>query len=90
MLDKDTQYKILTAGAALLAGVVVKAALTATWRAIKDSDPPQNPESDDVSWGEAITWTIASSVAMGVGSLLARRGAASFLPKPYTGDEPLI
>lgn len=90
MLDRDTQYKILTAGAALLAGVVVKAALTAAWRAVKDADPPQNPESDDVTWGEALSWTIASSVAMGVGSLLARRGAASFISKPHSGEEPLI
>ena len=90
LINKDLQYKIVTAGAALLAGVVVKAALTATWRAVKKQDPPQNPDSHDVDWAEALSWTIASSIAMGVAGLVARRGASAFLPSPSSDSEPLI
>lgn len=92
MLDnRNLKYQIVTAGAALLAGVIVKAALSKAWKMYSKSDPPQNPESADVSWSEAITWTVASSVVMGIGSLLARRGAASFVPKPpILAEEPLV
>lgn len=89
ILSKDNQYKILTAGAALLAGVVVKAALTATWRKATKSEPPQNPDSPDVAWREAIVWTVASSVAVGIAGLVARRATAALLPDGHH-EEPLI
>ena len=90
LLSKENQYKLVTAGAALLAGVIVKAVVTSIWRGVKQSDPPQNPEDLDVHWKDAIVWTIASSAAMGVAGLLARRGAAALVAKPFLADEPII
>jgi len=89
ILSKENQYKILTAGAALLAGVVVKAALTATWRKATKSEPPQNPDSPEVAWREALAWTVASSVAVGIAGLVARRATAALLPDGHH-EEPLI
>lgn len=90
VLSKENQYKLVTAGAALLAGVVVKAALTAAWRAYRKADPPQNPDDRNVAWSEALAWTVASSVAMGVGGLIARRGVAGLIHKPPGAEEPIV
>ena len=89
-MDKDTTYKLVTAGAAFAAGYLVKAGLTLAWKAYTKSDPPQNPEAHDVNWNEALMWTIASSVAMGIAGLVARKGAASLLGRPIGVEEPVV
>ena len=90
VIDRDTTYKLVTAGAAFAAGYLVKAGLTMAWRAYTKNDPPQNPEAEDVNWSEALMWTVASSVAMGVAGLVARKGAASLLGGPRGSDEALV
>lgn len=90
ILSKEKQYQIATAGAALLAGALVKTLLTAGWRGIANSEPPLNPENPEVSWRDALTWTIASSVVIGVAGLMARKGVSTFIERPFGGSEPLV
>jgi hypothetical protein len=90
IINKELQYKLLTAGAALAAGALVKVLLNSSWKAIRKSEPPQNPDSPETSWNDAISWTIASSVAVGLAGLIARRGAAQFFERPFGGEEPLL
>jgi hypothetical protein len=79
LIDRNLQRTIITAGATMLAGYLVKAALTAIWKGVAKSDPPLNPESKQVGMSEALAWTIASSVAVGVAGMLASRGTAALL-----------
>ncbi len=42
-----------------------------------NEDPPENPESHTTEWDDAILWTVASSLVVGVLRLVAKRGAAA-------------
>ena len=70
------RYLVLTTGAVFLAERATRFAVTGGWRLIRGEDPPRNPERLDVSWKDAIAWTLATGVAMSAAGLLARRGAA--------------
>ena len=72
-------------------GVVVRKvsdkALEKVWLRTKHSTPPADPAAPGTPWGEAISWAIASGVAMAVARLLATRGMATAKIK-LTGEVP--
>ena len=78
------QYLLLTTGSAYLAERIVRTAITQGWRRVYKEDPPRNPERLEVSWADALAWTLATSVAFSTAGLFARRGAAVGW-KRYTG-----
>lgn len=49
--------------------------------------PPNNPESPDTSWKEALVWTLSTAVAVGMGRLVVRRNLAAGWHK-VTGTPP--
>ena len=59
------------AGAAFL----TRYALKHGWHATTGQEPPANPASADTAWSEALTWTVASSLVVGVARLVAKRQA---------------
>jgi hypothetical protein len=71
----------------MLGGVIVRQGLERGWKLAMHDDPPLDPSSREVSWRDAILWTIASGVAMGLGRLIARRGAAAGWER-LTGEAP--
>lgn len=70
-------WSLVALASGALAGVAIKQALTAGWQMVQDEEPPENPAAHKVDWGSALAWTVATSVAMGVGQLVAQRGAAA-------------
>lgn len=80
-------WKILGAGSGVVARIVTKKLLATVWGAAKGTRPPANPKRVDVSWQEAVSWTIASSAGVGVASLLSQRAAAGWWRKA-TGSLP--
>ncbi len=72
-------------------GVVVRKisdkALDKVWQKTKHSSPPADPASPGTPWSEAISWAVASGVAVGVARLVATRGMASAKMK-LTGEVP--
>jgi hypothetical protein len=87
LLDRKTTWLVVAAGAAALGGMAVRQGLNQAWRLAKHDDPPEDPSSWDVEWRDAIVWTVASGVVMGLGRLLARRGAAAGWVR-LTGHHP--
>lgn len=85
-VDK-TVWKTGATLAAVVAGIVTRQTLTAIWKATRKSAPPTNPANPSTQWGEALAWTIASGIAVGVGRLMASRGAAEGWRR-YTGALP--
>ena len=75
----------------IVTGVVVRKgadkAVAAVWRRTKRTEPPADPAAPGTPWGEAVSWAIASGVAMSVARLLATRGTAS-AKKMLTGKAP--
>lgn len=69
-------WKVAAAGAGIVAGLAVRALLTAGWKAARRQEPPTNPAAPGTGWGEALAWTVATAAGMGAAKLVAVRGAA--------------
>ncbi|HEX6309466.1 MAG TPA: DUF4235 domain-containing protein [Longimicrobiales bacterium] len=76
-IDRDTAWTAVAASAAALGGVLVRQGLNRAWKLAMQEDPPEDPSSREVTWRNAILWTVASGVVIGLGRLLARRSAAA-------------
>ncbi len=71
----------------IIAGAATRRLLLAVWQRTTGREPPSNPASRRTTWAEALAWAAASGVAMGVGRLIAQRGAAGAW-KAATGSYP--
>ncbi len=75
----------------IVTGVVTRkismVVLDKVWRKTKKTEPPADPASPGTPWVEALTWAAASGVAVGVGRLVATKGAATAKLK-LTGQVP--
>lgn len=76
-LDEQRAWNVIAVASAALAGLAVRQALQTTWEKWKDEEPPTNPAARSVDWGEALVWSVAVGAAVGVGRMLAERGAAA-------------
>lgn len=77
-MSKENVWKAAVVGLAAVAGVAMRHAIKGTWKAARGSEPPENPAAPDVDWREAVAWSVASGVAVGLARLLARRSAAAW------------
>lgn len=84
---EKTAWKVLTGLAAFAATVVVRKVLESLWGRLTKADAPTNPADPSVGWREALLWTAATGVGIGIGRTLAQRGAASAWTKA-TGRMP--
>jgi hypothetical protein len=88
-LDRKHTWMLVAGGAAAFGGMLVTQGLNQAWRVIRKEEPPQDPTAWDVEWKDAIAWTVATGVMMGLGRLLARRGAAAGWHR-ITGERPPV
>lgn len=72
-----TAWKIAATGAGVIAGVLARKAIIAGWKAAKHTDPPTNPAARETQWTEALLWTMATGIGVGVARLVATRGVAA-------------
>ena len=87
MASGSKVWSLMGLGATLGATVAARKALTATWKLSTGKQPPSNPEHPDVSLGEAVTWAVASGVAVGLARMFATRAAADYYRRS-TGHLP--
>jgi hypothetical protein len=78
MASGSKAYTLLGLAATVGATLVARKAMAATWKISTGKEPPSNPEHPDVSMAEAVTWAIASGVAVGLARMLAGRKAADY------------
>ncbi len=74
---KQLAWQGVAIASGTLAAAAVRRVATTTWRTAKHEDPPENPAARDVSWPDALAWTIAVAVGAAVARLVAQRGAAA-------------
>jgi len=75
---QETTWKIVGTGGAILAGMLARKALVASWtKSTRLADPPTNPASPTTSWGEALMWAATSGLVVALARLVAQRGAAA-------------
>ena len=87
MASGSKAYPLLGLAATVGATIVARKAMSATWKISTGKEPPSNPEHPDVSMAEAVTWAIASGVAVGLARMLAGRKAADYYRRS-TGHLP--
>ncbi|MGH7483235.1 MAG: DUF4235 domain-containing protein [Longimicrobiales bacterium] len=73
----DTVWKLTVAGAAVAGAFLVRNALEQGWKLATGRQPPDNPASPLTSWPEALIWSTSIGVGIGLGRLIAQRGAAT-------------
>lgn len=94
---QNTTWKVLVAAMGIGAAIFARQGMTTLWKAVIKTDPPDNPADPDTSWPEALGWTVATGVGVGVFRLLANRGAAAGwtkavgeLPPPLRKGDPQV
>ena len=80
-------WKVLGVSSGIFAAKMSRSVAEKVWVKTKGGDPPRNPASWETTWGEAISWAVATGVAAGVARMLASRGAAGAWRKA-TGHLP--
>lgn len=79
LFDEDTTWKLMATAAATAASFAAHAVLKESWKLITKEDPPLNPADSETAWEEALIWTVASGVLVGLCRLAARRGTVAVL-----------
>ena len=87
MASGSKVWSLMGLGATLGATMAARKAMTATWKLSTGKKPPSTPEHPDVSLGEAVTWAVASGVAVGLARMFATRAAADYYRRS-TGHLP--
>ena len=80
-------WKVLGAGAAVLAASLAERGVAMAWQLATGREPPSAPEDPDTSWPEAVTWAVLSGAVIGLARLTATRRAAVYY-RQSTGHLP--
>jgi hypothetical protein len=80
-------WMLVGAGSAMVAGAVMSGLIEGGWRAIRDEEPPIDPEAPTTNWGKAVAWSAITGLLVSVAQLAARRTAAAGW-KRVTGRKP--
>lgn len=78
---KSASWKAFATLASIAAAIAARKAATSLWQRQVGTDPPVNPADPTTDWAEALGWTVATGVLVGVARLFARRGAAALWEK---------
>lgn len=79
--------KLIGIGTGIVVRKISQKVLTRVWRKTKHSEPPADPASPGTPWPEALSYAVASGVAIGVARLVTTKGAATAKMK-LTGKTP--
>ena len=79
--------KLVGIGTGILVRKISEKGLEKVWQRTKHTSPPADPASPKTPWPEALSYAVASGVAIGVARLLATRGTATAKMK-LTGSVP--
>lgn len=47
------------------------------WLAVTGNEPPQDPDADDTTWKQALTWGALTGAIISVGRALSQKGASA-------------
>ena len=76
MVDADDEGAVnglLVSGAAVAGSLLTKRLIGYIWKNTMKSDPPKNPADRNVSWKEAVAWSLLTGVVASMVKLLVRR-----------------
>ncbi len=76
VVDEERVWDAVSLAMAAVAGIAMRRMLETVWEQWRGDEAPKNPAARSVGWGDALTWTLATGMAVGIARLLARRGLA--------------
>ena len=79
--------KLIGIGTGIAVRKVSEKVLNRIWVRTKHQQPPADPAAPGTPWAEALSYAVASGVAIGVARLVATKGAATAKMK-ITGKAP--
>lgn len=74
--SESVARKVYAGLAAVMAGIIARKVVEKLWVKTTGKTPPSEPQSPDVSWQEAVGWSVVSGTTVGVARLLATRRAS--------------
>lgn len=74
-LSREQKWQLVSLGSAVLAAVVVRGGIKAAWKVTRDDDPPLNPLRQDSTWTDAVLFSVATGLTVGLARLGARAAA---------------
>jgi hypothetical protein len=82
-------WRVLSSATGVLVGVVIRFVLNRLWKmfAPSDHDPALNPADRRTSWAEAMIWSVAAGVGVGVARVVGERLTAEVW-EMATGEPP--
>lgn len=78
-LSREQKWTIVSFGSAVVAAVLVRGGIKLVWKATRDDDPPLNPLREDGTWTDAVLFSLATGLSVGLARLAARAVAISAL-----------
>lgn len=85
---KNLDWTLFSSASVILASMLTRKLIHASYKKLKGKEPPNNPTSSRVTWGEAITWGIASGAAIGLARIAAKKGSAKGYKKVFKKSPP--
>jgi len=62
----------------VIAGAMIgRTLLKSGWRAATGNEPPQDPDAEDTTWKQALTWAVVTGAIIGVARALSQKGASA-------------
>jgi hypothetical protein len=87
VIDQRMVWKIVGMVTGLGVGLATRKLMIVSWERVRGESPPSNPAAPQTNWVEALTWAVASGIALAIARLVAERGAAEAW-KATTGAYP--
>lgn len=85
---KNLDWALFSSAGVILASVLTRKLIKGSYKKLKGKEPPNDPTSKHVTWGEAITWGIASGAAIGLARILAQEGTVKGYKKVFKKSAP--
>lgn len=87
MAKSSKTWSLMNTVAGILAAILARKAIAATWKTSTGQQPPENPADPDVSMAEAIAFSVVTGALVQVARMLASRRAAVYYTRS-TGHLP--
>lgn len=85
---KNIRWTIISSGSVILASVLTRRLIQGSYKKLRGKEPPNDPSSAYVTWGEAVTWAVLSGAAIGLARVVAQKGSASGYKKIFKKSPP--
>lgn len=83
----DVGWKVVSAVSMGLAGMVAGKIVDVGWKAVTGHPAPTDPDDDNVTLAEIVTFAVLSGAILGLARVLANEGAKKWYGGPAAGPD---